>query len=103
MKIEEKVSDIIPEFGSNGKENITVEQVMLHIAGFPAAPFNALEWDNRESLAVFLGREYVMGLGGFALLQVLLSLLELSLPNRIVIPNLFRIDLWFRNGGARQP
>jgi CubicO group peptidase (beta-lactamase class C family) len=48
LKIEEKVSDIIPEFGSNGKENITVEQVMLHIAGFPAAPFNALDWDNRE-------------------------------------------------------
>ena len=48
LKIEEKVSDIIPEFGSNGKENITVEQVMLHIAGFPMAPFSALEWDNRE-------------------------------------------------------
>ena len=27
LRIEEKVSDIIPEFGTNGKENITVEQV----------------------------------------------------------------------------
>jgi CubicO group peptidase (beta-lactamase class C family) len=48
LRIEEKVSDIIPEFGSNGKEDITVEQVMLHIGGFPMAPFNALDWDNRE-------------------------------------------------------
>ena len=48
LRIEERVSDIIPEFGSNGKENITVEQVMLHIGGFPMAPFNALDWDNRE-------------------------------------------------------
>lgn len=48
LKIEEKVSDIIPEFATNGKENITVEQVMCHIAGFPMAPFNALEWANRD-------------------------------------------------------
>ncbi|MBK7724896.1 MAG: beta-lactamase family protein [Dehalococcoidia bacterium] len=48
LRIEEKVSDIIPEFGTNGKENITVEQVMLHIGGFPLAPMAATEWDNRE-------------------------------------------------------
>ncbi len=48
LKIDEKVADIIPEFGSNGKDQITVEQVMLHIGGFPLAPFNPLDWDNRE-------------------------------------------------------
>jgi len=48
LAIDEKVSDIIPEFGTNGKENITVEQVMLHIGGFPLAPMAATEWDNRE-------------------------------------------------------
>jgi CubicO group peptidase (beta-lactamase class C family) len=32
------VVDYIPEFGSNGKDAITVEQVMLHTAGFPQAP-----------------------------------------------------------------
>jgi CubicO group peptidase (beta-lactamase class C family) len=48
LKIEEKVADIIPEFGTNGKENITVEQVMLHIAGFPLAPMAPTDWDNRE-------------------------------------------------------
>jgi len=48
LKIEEKVSDIIPEFGTNGKEEITVEQVMCHIAGFPLAPFAAQDWDDKE-------------------------------------------------------
>jgi CubicO group peptidase (beta-lactamase class C family) len=28
----------IPEFGANGKDRITVEQVMLHTSGFPHAP-----------------------------------------------------------------
>ena len=37
LRLDEKVADIIPEFGTNGKENITVEQTMLHIGGFPRA------------------------------------------------------------------
>ena len=32
------VTTYVPEFGSNGKDSITVEQVMLHTSGFPAAP-----------------------------------------------------------------
>jgi CubicO group peptidase (beta-lactamase class C family) len=32
------VTEYIPEFGTNGKEAITVEQVMLHTSGFPYAP-----------------------------------------------------------------
>jgi CubicO group peptidase (beta-lactamase class C family) len=34
----ERVGDIIPEFGTNGKDVITVEQVLTHTAGFPFAP-----------------------------------------------------------------
>jgi len=48
LKLDERVAEIIPEFGTNGKEQITVEQVMLHIGGFPLAPFSPLDWDNRE-------------------------------------------------------
>ncbi|GAB4324576.1 MAG: serine hydrolase domain-containing protein [Dehalococcoidia bacterium] len=47
LRIEERVADIIPEFGTNGKDVITVEQVLLHIAGYPMAPFRAEDWDNR--------------------------------------------------------
>src|SRR4051812_17921019 len=31
LRIEERVADIIPEFASNGKDIITVEQLLLHI------------------------------------------------------------------------
>ncbi|MBI2766788.1 MAG: beta-lactamase family protein [Chloroflexi bacterium] len=48
LRLDERVADIIPEFGTNGKENITVEQTMLHIGGFPMAPFQAGDWDNHE-------------------------------------------------------
>lgn len=36
------VGHYVPEFATNGKEAITVEQVMLHTSGFPHAPLAAL-------------------------------------------------------------
>src|SRR5258708_10659114 len=36
------VAHYIPEFASNGKEPVTVEQVMLHTSGFPNAPTDAV-------------------------------------------------------------
>ena len=35
IKLDSLVADMIPEFATNGKEDITVEQVMLHTSGFP--------------------------------------------------------------------
>ncbi len=37
------VAHYIPEFATNGKEVVTVEQVMLHTAGFPNAPMDPVE------------------------------------------------------------
>ena len=37
------VSHYVPEFATNGKERITVEQVMLHTSGFPNAALDAVE------------------------------------------------------------
>ncbi|MGK0222199.1 MAG: CubicO group peptidase (beta-lactamase class C family) [Limisphaerales bacterium] len=45
---DELVVDIIPEFGANGKENITVQQLFTHTAGFPHAPFRPLQWNSKE-------------------------------------------------------
>jgi CubicO group peptidase (beta-lactamase class C family) len=44
-----RVAEYIPEFGTQGKDVITVEEVMLHTSGFPHAPFLPLEWDDREA------------------------------------------------------
>ena len=48
LKESERVADIVPEFGTNGKEQITVQQVLLHIAGFPNAPYPQDEWLDRS-------------------------------------------------------
>src|SRR5258708_29039772 len=40
----ERVAAIVPEFGTNGKETSTVEQVLLHVTGFPNAPYPQDEW-----------------------------------------------------------
>ncbi|MCH8815305.1 MAG: beta-lactamase family protein [Chloroflexi bacterium] len=56
LKLEEKVSEIIPEFGTNGKDVVTVEQVMLHVGGFPHAPLRAIEGSTSEGrLKAFAG------------------------------------------------
>jgi CubicO group peptidase (beta-lactamase class C family) len=48
IDVTRRVAELVPEFGTNGKDVITVEQVMLHTSGFPRAPFAALDWDDRE-------------------------------------------------------
>jgi CubicO group peptidase (beta-lactamase class C family) len=47
LRADERVADIIPEFGTNGKGRITVEQVLLHVGGFPYAPYRPEDWSDR--------------------------------------------------------
>jgi len=49
LRLDERVSDIIPEFATNGKDVVTVEQLFTHTCGFPYAPFDPLQWDDREA------------------------------------------------------
>jgi len=50
LRLDERVADIIPEFGTNGKEIIDVETLMLHAGGFPYAPFAPKLWTDRDAL-----------------------------------------------------
>ncbi len=51
---DERVAEIVPEFASNGKDAITVQQLFTHTAGFPHAPFRPLQWnDKAETLERF--------------------------------------------------
>jgi CubicO group peptidase (beta-lactamase class C family) len=45
----QKVAEVIPEFGTNDKDAVTVEQLLLHTSGFPRAPMGPDVWGNRES------------------------------------------------------
>jgi CubicO group peptidase (beta-lactamase class C family) len=51
-----RVVDYIPEFGSNGKDVVTVEQVMLHTSGFPHAPLGPPAWADRQERIEAFGR-----------------------------------------------
>jgi len=54
LREDERVADIIPEFASNDKGQITVQQLFTHTAGFPHAPFAPLQWlSPEERLARF--------------------------------------------------
>src|SRR5205823_9667705 len=54
LRLDERVAEIVPEFGTNGKEIVTVEQVLLHVGGFPQAPLGPGRWETREGrLAAF--------------------------------------------------
>jgi CubicO group peptidase (beta-lactamase class C family) len=54
LRLEERVADIIPEFGANGKDRVTVEHVLLHTAGFPYAKYAPEDWlDHSKLLEAF--------------------------------------------------
>src|SRR6185503_2045418 len=38
LDLRERVCGIVPEFGTNGKDAVTVEHLLTHTAGFPFAP-----------------------------------------------------------------
>ncbi len=49
-----KVIEVIPEFGSHGKDAVVIEQLFTHTAGFPSAPFRPTDWfDYKRRLGRF--------------------------------------------------
>ena len=43
-----RVAELVPEFGENGKHEVSVEQLFTHTAGFPQAPFIPSQFLDRE-------------------------------------------------------
>ena len=40
LDVRRKVAELVPEFAENGKQDVVIEQLFTHTAGFPHAPFN---------------------------------------------------------------
>lgn len=54
LDVDRRVAHYIPEFATNGKAVVTIEQVMLHTSGFPHAPLGPPDWADRDlRLAAF--------------------------------------------------
>ena len=49
IDIRQRVCDYIPGFAANGKDQITVEQLLCHTAGIPHAPMGPPAWLTRDS------------------------------------------------------
>lgn len=50
------VAEVLPAFGTNGKDEITLDHVLLHTSGFPYAPLGAPEWDTHEGRSAAFSR-----------------------------------------------
>jgi CubicO group peptidase (beta-lactamase class C family) len=50
LDVNEHAASIVAEFGTNGKEAVTVEQLLLHTGGFPFAPYAQNEWLDRQKM-----------------------------------------------------
>jgi CubicO group peptidase (beta-lactamase class C family) len=48
LDVRTRVAELVPEFGTNGKDVVTVEQLLTHTAGFPSAPFDPVEFRVRD-------------------------------------------------------
>jgi len=44
-----RVADVVPEFAGNGKQDVTVEHLLTHTAGFPRAPMRPEEGADRAA------------------------------------------------------
>ena len=51
-----RVIEYVPEFGTNDKDVVTVEQVMLHTAGFPQAPLSPIDGDTSAGRVAAFGK-----------------------------------------------
>ena len=48
LQINRPVAHYIPEFADNGKQDVTIEQVLCHTCGFPRAPMRPPDWWTQE-------------------------------------------------------
>jgi CubicO group peptidase (beta-lactamase class C family) len=44
----DKIVKCVPEYGTNGKESTTIEHLLIHTAGIPAAPGSFKDWGDRK-------------------------------------------------------
>lgn len=48
LRPEDRVVQFVPEFGANGKDVVTVEQLLIHTSAIPYAPHWQKEWGDRK-------------------------------------------------------
>lgn len=49
VRLDEPAATYVPEFGTNGKDVVTVEQLLVHTGGFATAPLRPALWPDRAA------------------------------------------------------
>ena len=55
LRTDQPVHEVIPEFGSHGKDAITLDHVLQHTSGFPHAPMRQSLWSSHEGRRAAFG------------------------------------------------
>ena len=56
LELDQPIVEVIPEFGTNGKHEVTLEHVLTHTAGFPFAPLGYPKMLDRQTRLAAFGR-----------------------------------------------
>ncbi len=56
LRLDQRVAELVPAFGTNGKEAVTIEQLICHRGGFPLAPLGPADWADRGKRLEVFGR-----------------------------------------------
>ena len=56
LELDQPIAEVIPEFGTNGKDEVTLEHVLTHTAGFPFAPLGYPKMLDRKTRLAAFGR-----------------------------------------------
>jgi CubicO group peptidase (beta-lactamase class C family) len=56
LRLDDTVAAVVPEFGTNGKEVVTVEHVLTHTAGIPYAPLGYPKMLERQARLAAFGK-----------------------------------------------
>ena len=56
LRYDQPVHEVLPAFGTNGKDEVTLDHVLQHTAGFPRAPLGAPQWATHEGRHDAFGR-----------------------------------------------
>lgn len=64
LTYETKVADVLPWFTGGGKDDITVDHLLLHTAGLPRAPLGPVDWGDAERRRAKMASWYVTSTPG---------------------------------------
>lgn len=56
LSVDTKAADLVPAFGTNDKDQITLEQLLTHVGGFPNAPLPPPDWSSKDKRLERFGR-----------------------------------------------